>query len=218
MDSVFIGVMVTNPGPYLLQLVLVAPLWLQVEVVIGRVQHVDSSRVSRISVIDNPALVAVEDTNALPILAARTGVRIVVKRRSVLELFGGEGGVQVKVEIAPKGRHPLEAPAHALFERLYFGERGARNGNQGRVAMVQVRVQSIEIVSPERAMRATFIPIRVKHEMVDDELAAALEELGQHLLAAWAGKRILLFNLLPWKVAPLAVQAVPQPSKLFFLY
>ena len=44
--------------------------------------------------------------------------------------------------------------------------------------MRQVNAGGIEVVAQERAGLASFFPVGSEHEMVDDELAAAGEEIG----------------------------------------
>jgi hypothetical protein len=53
---------------------------------------------------------------------------------------------------------------------------------EGDVAVRQVDVDPVEIVGPERAARAPLARRGIEHEVVDDQLAAMLEQLGQRLL------------------------------------
>jgi hypothetical protein len=50
--------------------------------------------------------------------------------------------------------------------------------------------------------------------VVDDQLAAAVEQLAQRLRAALALERVLLTDQLPGELAPLAAQLVAQPREL----
>src|SRR6516162_9062847 len=47
--------------------------------------------------------------------------------------------------------------------------------------MIEVHDYTVEIVPPTRAMRAAGIPIRTEHEVIDDQLIAAVEQLRQGL-------------------------------------
>jgi len=47
------------------------------------------------------------------------------------------------------------------------------------VATIEMDRDSAEIVSPERARLAPLLPLRGKHEMIDDQLRAAVEEIGK---------------------------------------
>ncbi|MNL76786.1 hypothetical protein D3C87_2028040 [compost metagenome] len=74
----------------------------------------------------------------------------------------------IEVEIAAEGRNPWEAPAEPLPVSLDLGERCARNGGEGHVAMVEMNRDAVEIVGPERAVLAPLLPVRTQHEVVDD--------------------------------------------------
>ena len=56
-----------------------------------------------------------------------------------------------------------------------------------------------------------------EHKMLDDQLAAAVEEVGEGLLPVRAVEHILLFELDPGQFAPLRAQLVAQPRELFLL-
>src|SRR5215472_13231656 len=62
-------------------------------------------------------------------------------------------------------------------------------------------------------MRATGIPIRIEHEVVDNELAAAVKEIGERLPALAAFEDIFSFDALPRQRAPLAIQLIAKPRK-----
>ena len=51
--------------------------------------------------------------------------------------------------------------------------------------------------------------------MVDHELAAAVEKIGQRYLALGCIKRILLLDLFPGQSAALAAQLIAQAGELF---
>jgi hypothetical protein len=72
-------------------------------------------------------------------------------------------------------------------------------------------------VGPERAAGATFVPVRAEHEVVDDELAAAGEQVRQRLLAVRAIKYIGLLDLDPGQLAALSGELIAQPSE-FLLF
>ena len=89
----------------------------------------------------------------------------------------------VEVEVAAERGHPFEAPAHAPLEGFDLRERRAGDHDECHVALRQVDNGAVEMVGEIRAAGAAFLPARAKHEMVDDELALAIEELGERLLA-----------------------------------
>src|SRR5208283_1324787 len=103
----------------------------------------------------------------------------------------------VVVEIGASRRHPLETPAHALFELLEFGERGAGDSDEGYVAMFEMDGGAIEVIRPEGAVLASLLPFRREHEMVDGELAGSREQVGQRLLARGPVEHVRLGDPFP---------------------
>ena len=49
--------------------------------------------------------------------------------------------------------------------------------------MFQMRCDTIEVICPERAVLAALVPVRSVHEMIYQQLAAALEQLRKSLTA-----------------------------------
>jgi len=107
-------------------------------------------------------------------------------------------------------------PTHALFENLDFGERCARNDRERHVALCEMDIRAVEMVSKERAARAARFPARTQHEMVDDELVAAVEQVGERLLAARRVEYIILLHLHPRQITTLATQIIARPGEGFF--
>jgi hypothetical protein len=75
----------------------------------------------------------------------------------------------------------------------------------------------LEVVGPEGAALAPGLVLGGEHKVVDDELTAAVEEVGQRPAAARRLEHVLLVDPLPWKLAPLAVQIIPQAGELLLL-
>jgi hypothetical protein len=63
-------------------------------------------------------------------------------------------------------------------------------------------------------VRAARAPIRREHEVIDDQLAAALEQLRKCLFSVSAIKDIGLFNFRPRQLAPHPVQLIPLLGEL----
>src|SRR6266849_4516956 len=206
LPSILVSVVVPDPGLRSFQTLLISPLRNQVEVVVGSVHHIDSPRVARVGVKNRAALVFVEHADSLTVRVVGVHSRLVVERRSTVGFLRGKGRLIVKVEIALERGDPLEAPSHALFERLDLGKLGPRNGHKGHIAVIEVNPDAVEIIGPEREVRTPFVPLRGEHKVIDDELAPVFEKLGQCLLAARPVEDILLVNLLPWEFAPLPAQ------------
>src|SRR5215831_19454613 len=71
-----------------------------------------------------------------------------------------------------------------------------------------------EIVRPERAVLAPRIPVGSKHEVVDDQLTSALEQVRQRLFSIWTVKDIILVQLHPRQLLPLMTQSIAQFGEL----
>jgi len=57
-------------------------------------------------------------------------------------------------------------------------EGGAGNGGEGDITLNEVPVDAVKAIRGHRTAGASFFPIRAEHEVVDSELAAAIEKLG----------------------------------------
>ena len=62
--------------------------------------------------------------------------------------------------------------------------------------------------------RAAFVPVRIEHEVVDQQLAAVLEEVEQADRAFLPLEHVLLVDLDHRQPAPLGVHRVPLPGEL----
>src|SRR6266850_2612835 len=85
---------------------------------------------------------------------------------------------------------------------------------------------AVEVVYPEGADEAgrVLCPGRmgprgggIEHRVIDDQLAASLEEVAECLRPVLALEGVLLFDELPGQVAPLPAQLVAHPRELLFL-
>src|SRR5258707_13468531 len=112
---------------------------------------------------------------------------------------------------------PTGSQSHALLEGCQLTERGPRDGDHGHVALVQVRNDAVEIVSSQRAMRASHVVTRMKHEVIDNELAASVKELSQTLTPVRSIKNIVFADVLPRKLTTLLVKLVAKASEFFSL-
>jgi hypothetical protein len=74
-----------------------------------------------------------------------------------------------------------------------------------------------DVVGQERAGRAAHIPVRVEHEVVDQQLAPLLEQLRQGGHAAAALEQVRLADLGHRQAAPLSVQRVALAGELLSL-
>jgi len=123
----------------------------------------------------------------------------------------------VPVEVVPVGRHPLEAPAHALLEGFDLRQRRARDREQGDVALREVPVRAVDVVGQERAAWAALLPPRTEHEVIDDQLAAPVEQVGEGLLPVRPLEDVALLDPHPGQLAALGAQPIAQPGEFLLL-
>jgi hypothetical protein len=64
-----------------------------------------------------------------------------------------------------------------------------------------VNQSGIEVVGQERAALAPFFPVGTEHEMVDDQLAAAGEEIRERLLAVRTVEDVIPLDSFPRQFA-----------------
>src|SRR6266576_6104720 len=147
--------------------------------------------------VDVAVLVTIERAHAFLFVNLRLVFAVIVRKHSAFDLFGRERHVEIKIEIRVERGKPFEAPAHALLEWLNFRQRRAGNDGESRVALSNVKVHAVEMVGPKGAVLAAFPPARPEHEMINDELAFAAEQIAERRLARRSVENIFLFDLDP---------------------
>jgi hypothetical protein len=80
----------------------------------------------------------------------------------------------------------------------------------------QVNLNGIEVVGQERTALAAFFPICSQHEMVDDQLVPAREQIRERLRTVRACKNIIFLHAFPRKFAPPPAKFVTFPRKFLF--
>src|SRR5437763_384492 len=123
---------------------------------------------------------------------------------------------EVDVEVALERREPRDRPPHPLPVRLDPGERGARHEREGRVAGVQVR-EVADLVDEHRAAVAARVLVRPEHEVVEEQLTASLEEVGQARLSVRAVEDVVLVDPDSRQPAALGGERVACPGGFLFL-
>ena len=83
--------------------------------------------------------------------------------------------------------------------------------------MLEVHESAFDMVDVKRTAHAIRLPSGSEHEMLYQQLATALEEIGQRLRAARALEDVVLLDANPGQIAPLGVNLVPQPGEFFLL-
>jgi hypothetical protein len=96
----------------------------------------------------------------------------------------GEGGAEFVSEIAPERRNPRESPAHVPLVVMELLQRGDRLTNEGNVATVQVRDDTVEVIGDQGASGASPALVGeaetvAKHEVIDEKLRAPSKEVCQ---------------------------------------
>src|SRR5262249_30083525 len=82
---------------------------------------------------------------------------------------------------------------------------------------LEVDESPLVVVGVERTADAPFLPIRAEHEVVDDQLALAPEEVRKRLFAVRPIEGVGPFDLDPGQRAALPAQLVTKPGQLLLL-
>src|SRR5205814_2173329 len=77
-------------------------------------------------------------------------------------------------------------------------------------------VRAVEMLGQIRAAFATLFPARAEHEMINNQLAASLEQIGQRLFSVWSVEEILLLDLDHRQFAPRRTKRVALATELLF--
>src|SRR3954469_12548370 len=107
-------------------------------------------------------------------------------------------------------------PAQAPPERLELLEAGPRGDREGHVPRMQVGGMA-DLVDEHAAAVAALVLVRPEHEVVEDQLAPALEQVRECDLPLRALELIVLLDLRPRQPAPLRGKLVAPPRQLLLL-
>ncbi|MCY1403490.1 hypothetical protein D9M71_186740 [compost metagenome] len=83
--------------------------------------------------------------------------------------------------------------------------------------MLEVLVGPVDVVGEEGAAGATFLPVGAEHEVVDDQGAATVEQVGQGFPAVRPFEGVDLVDTDPGQRPPLGAEPVPFTGKGLFL-
>src|SRR5579863_3248987 len=175
--------------------VLVAALGRQVEEHVSAEPALIAASIRRIRMEDGTVVIFEKHAGAVKVLHRSVDHFIVVVDLALGHVVFGETHVIIVVEVAAVGRYPVEAPTHALFVRFDFSERCARDRDEGYIVMCDMLIGTIDMVGKERASQASRLPTGTEHEVINDQLAAPVEEIGERLLAIGRVEYILLLDL-----------------------
>ena len=112
-------------------------------------------------------------------------------------LLLGDRHVEVEVELTAERRGPGEGPAQALLVRLQLGQRRARHGHQRHVVIREVHGEAVEAVGDRRAGRASRLVVGAEHEVIDQELRAAPEQVLERRGALRRCRTVVLVDAHP---------------------
>src|SRR5262249_4466792 len=127
-----------------------------------------------------------------------------------------EGHAEVEIEVVRERRQPFEGPPHPSAIGLELGKGRAREGHHRAITMIEMNDRAVEAVGPVRAVRATGVPGRIEHEVVDDQLTSSVEEVAERFTTVRAVKDIRLRDFFPWELTTSLAQFVAQPREFLF--
>src|SRR5262249_33620934 len=107
-------------------------------------------------------------------------------------------------------------PVHPRLEGFKLRKRGAGNKNQCGVAGMQTGRTGGDVVNQIRAARAAIVPGGIEHEMVDNQLAAPVEQVEQTRLAIWPFEGVFLLDLDHRQPASFSIELVPRTGGFLF--
>ena len=77
---------------------------------------------------------------------------------------------------------------------------------------------AVKVIGHERATGTTFLPIGPEHEVIDHQLTAAVEEIGQRFFAFGSVEDVILLDFQPRKLASFGAELIASVGEGFFLF
>src|SRR5207247_111305 len=232
----FLGVLIVAAPP---EAGLVAPFGGAVEPLVHAPQAVHAARIGRIGVVDD-AVLERERAQALSLTYERRPVgagsgcdlggrpllaglqqRLLVLGAEVVfhdvrpRLLLSPRRLQVVAEIVSGGRRPGEPPPHPPLVRLQLRERRPRDRRKRDVVIRQVDDGAVEAIRDRRTRRTPRLIVGPEHEVIDEELRAPPEEVGQRGAALVGIELVLLVDPDPRQLLPAPRQLVAAVRQLF---
>src|SRR5262249_7136430 len=183
LDRAAFAVHVARPYPVgetVIRAVLLASLRRHIQDSIGGEELFASAAETRVGEVDSSAVILEEDALAGKIRDARRPFRggaEIVDCAAGGDLVRREGHVEIVIEVGAIGGDPRKLPAHALAHHFDLLDGRARHDCVGDVVIVEVRQNAFNVVDLEGAADALRLGAGPHHEVLDDDLAAAMEEL-----------------------------------------
>src|SRR5436190_10880850 len=82
--------------------------------------------------------------------------------------------------------------------------------------MRQMPIGAIKMIGQIGAALATFFPARTEHKVIDDQLAASLEQIAQRFFSLWSLKRVPFLDFHHRELAPRCTECVALACELLF--
>src|SRR5437764_805099 len=121
---------------------------------------------------------------------------------------------EVEVEVAFVAGRPVEAPAHPLAVGEQLLKRGSRDADHRHVSSLEVGEYAVEAVGSQRAGGTSGVVVEAEHEVVDEQLGAAVEQLRQAPWSVSGLERVLLLDWDPRKLSALPGELIAHPGEL----
>ncbi|MCY1409798.1 hypothetical protein D9M71_251550 [compost metagenome] len=166
---------------------------------------------------DFAGFIAIKHAETREFFLGAVGFFVVVRSLSCGDLFGPGTDAKVVVEVASCRRHPVEPPAHAPLEGLEFGEGCVGNRHHCNVVVGQVLVGAVDVIAEVRATGAALVPALGEHEVVDNQLTAAAEQVRQFQFAIGPLEMVVLVDFHPGQGAAFGAEFVPFPGEGFLV-
>ena len=141
----------------------------------------------------------------------RRWVSLEQRSHVLAHLLLGVGEAEVEVEVAVGRRHPGEAPPHPPLVCLKPFERRSRDVGHCHVAGVEMRQDAVDGVRARGARRAAGLVAGAEHEVVDEQLRAPLEELGERPRPLVGPEPVLLLDRDPRELSAQSRELVALP-------
>ncbi len=128
---------------------------------------------------DGAAFILHEDARAEHVLAVPDHRAVIVDRAAGGDVLGRERHAEIEIEVAALRGDPGECPAHPFLDLLDPPKRHARDRGERQVGMLEMLPRRVDMIGDERAAAAHMVRARRQHEMIDGELAAAVEQVAE---------------------------------------
>ena len=138
---------------------------------------------------------------------------VVVVDAALALLRLGERNIEVGVEVAD-GRRPWKSPAHPPLVGLQLRKRRPRDRAERHVMLGQVNRKPVEAVGDHRARGAARRVVGPEHEVIDEQLRAPLEQVGQRGAAFVGLEAVGLVHAHPRQLLALSRQLVAAARQL----